>query len=101
MSTPRRTGELSHLVDLRSRWHLYVVRSAQRDRIRATLAEHDIETGLHYPLPLPLQPALERLGQAGERFPATERWASELLSLPMFPELEPDEIAQVGEVVAE
>lgn len=82
-------------------WHLYVVRSAQRDQIRATLAKHDIETGLHYPLPLPLQPALARLGQAGDEFPATERWASELLSLPMFPELEPDEIALVGEVIAE
>jgi dTDP-4-amino-4,6-dideoxygalactose transaminase len=82
-------------------WHLYVVRSGRRDQIRGTLAEHDIETGLHYPLPLPLQPALERLGQAGEEFPATERWASELLSLPMFPELEPDEIALVGEVIAD
>ena len=82
-------------------WHLYVVRSGRRDAIRAALAAQGIETGLHYPLPLPLQPALERLGHVGGEFPVTERWASELLSLPMFPELEPDEIALVGEAIAD
>jgi dTDP-4-amino-4,6-dideoxygalactose transaminase len=80
-------------------WHLYVVRTARRDAIRAALAAHGIETGLHYPVPLPLQPALERLGHVGGEFPATERWANELLSLPMFPELEPEEIALVAEVI--
>ena len=82
-------------------WHLYVVRSAHREVIRATLAAHGIETGLHYPLPLPFQPALEQLGYVRGEFPATECWANELLSLPMFPELEPDEIALVGEVIAD
>ncbi len=82
-------------------WHLYVVRSAHREVIRATLEANGIETGLHYPLPLPFQPALERLGHVRGEFPVTERWANELLSLPMFPELEPDEIALVGEVIAD
>jgi dTDP-4-amino-4,6-dideoxygalactose transaminase len=80
-------------------WHLYVVRTARRDAIRAALAAQGIETGLHYPVPLPLQPALKRLGHAAGEFPATERWAKELLSLPMFPELEREEIALVGEVI--
>ena len=81
-------------------WHLYVVRTTRRDAIRAALAAHGVETGLHYPVPLPSQPALKQLGHAGGDFPATERWASELLSLPMFPELEPEEIALVAEVIA-
>jgi dTDP-4-amino-4,6-dideoxygalactose transaminase len=80
-------------------WHLYVVRSTERDAIRAALGAHGIETGLHYPLPLPFQPALERLGHVRGEFPETERWADELLSLPMFPELGPEEIAVVGEVI--
>jgi dTDP-4-amino-4,6-dideoxygalactose transaminase len=82
-------------------WHLYVIRSPRRDSIRAALAERGIESGLHYPLPLHLQPALERLGYARGEFPVTERWANDLLSLPMFPELEPNEIAMVGEVIAD
>jgi dTDP-4-amino-4,6-dideoxygalactose transaminase len=82
-------------------WHLYVVRSAGRDAIRAALGARGVETGLHYPLPLPLQPALERLGHVRGEFPVTESWADELLSLPMFPELEQEEIALIGEVIAE
>jgi dTDP-4-amino-4,6-dideoxygalactose transaminase len=82
-------------------WHLYVVRTARRETIRAALAAQGIETGLHYPLPLPFQPVLERLGHVRGEFPVTEGWANELLSLPMFPELEPDEIALIGEVIAD
>jgi dTDP-4-amino-4,6-dideoxygalactose transaminase len=82
-------------------WHLYVVRSARRDAMRAALAEQGVETGLHYPLPLPSQPALQRLGHVAGEFPVTERWANDLLSLPMFPELEPHEITMVGEVIAD
>ena len=45
---------------------------------------------MHYPLPLHLQPALARLGYRRGEFPVTEQWANDLLSLPMFPELEPE-----------
>jgi dTDP-4-amino-4,6-dideoxygalactose transaminase len=82
-------------------WHLYVVRTARREVVRAALAARGIETGLHYPLPLPYQPALERLGHVSGEFPVTERWSSELLTLPMFPELEPDEIELIGDVIAD
>jgi dTDP-4-amino-4,6-dideoxygalactose transaminase len=81
-------------------WHLYVVRTAERDTLRAALGARGIETGLHYPLALPFQPALERLGHARGEFPVTERWADELLSLPMFPELEPDEIVGIAAAIA-
>ena len=81
-------------------WHLYVIRSAERDELRTALAAQGVETGLHYPLPLHLQPALARLGHSKGDFPVTEAWAAELLSLPMFPELEPAEIEQVASVTA-
>jgi dTDP-4-amino-4,6-dideoxygalactose transaminase len=82
-------------------WHLYVVRTRRREAIRAALAAHGVETGLHYPLPLPFQPALERLGHVSGEFPVTERWSNELLTLPMFPELEPEEIVLIGDVIAD
>lgn len=81
-------------------WHLYVVRSAARDRLRSALADAGVETGLHYPLPLHLQPAVARLGYSRGDFPVAEAWAEELLSLPMFPELEPSEIERVSTAVA-
>ena len=81
-------------------WHLYVVRSANRDALRAALGERGIGTGLHYPLPLAQQPALAQLGHQPGDFPVTERWATELLSLPMFPELELQEIEAVATAIS-
>ena len=92
--TPRPAPWAEHV------WHLYVIRSEKRDELRAALAAERIETGLHYPLPLHLQPALADLGYSRGDFPATEEWAQELLSLPMFPELEPTEIDRVAEALA-
>ena len=80
-------------------WHLYVIRAANRDELRAALDEAEIASGMHYPLPLHLQPALSMLGHAEGDFPATEEWARTMVSLPMFAELEPEEIARVAEVV--
>jgi dTDP-4-amino-4,6-dideoxygalactose transaminase len=81
----------------RSAWHLYVVRSAQRDQLREHLLAGGIEAGIHYPLPLHLQPAFRHLGYARGDLPVTEAWAAECLSLPLYPEL--DE-AQQDRVVA-
>jgi dTDP-4-amino-4,6-dideoxygalactose transaminase len=58
-----------------------------------------VATGLHYPLPLHLQPALRMLGHREGDFPATEEWARTLLSLPMFPELTAAEIDHVAAIV--
>jgi dTDP-4-amino-4,6-dideoxygalactose transaminase len=80
-------------------FHLYVVRSPERESLRAELSARGIATGMHYPIPLARQPALEQLGLEPERFPVTERWAEELLSLPMFPELRQDEIESVAEAL--
>jgi dTDP-4-amino-4,6-dideoxygalactose transaminase len=68
-------------------YHQYVIRSQQRDALRATLGKHGIATGIHYPLPVHLQPASRQLGYAAGDLPQTEQSAREVLSLPMFPEL--------------
>jgi dTDP-4-amino-4,6-dideoxygalactose transaminase len=77
-------------------WHLYVVRASRRDELQAALGARGIGTGLHYRTPLHLQPALAHLGHARGDFPVTEAWADELLSLPMFPELDGAEIERVA-----
>jgi len=67
--------------------HLYVIRVADRDRVKADLAAAGIETGIHYPVPLHLLNAYEAWGHRPDDFPVAERVAAEVLSLPMFPEL--------------
>jgi dTDP-4-amino-4,6-dideoxygalactose transaminase len=80
-------------------WHLYVIRSPARDRIREALGDASVASGMHYPVPLHLQPALASLGHGPGSFPAAEAWAASALSLPMFPELEEDEVERVAAVV--
>jgi dTDP-4-amino-4,6-dideoxygalactose transaminase/glycosyltransferase involved in cell wall biosynthesis len=70
-----------------SAWHLYVVRTAERDALLAHLRAAGVQAGVHYPLPLHLQPAWRHLGHARGDLPATEAWAAECLSLPLYPEL--------------
>ena len=82
-------------------WHLYVIRCADRDRVRAGLDRRGIATGIHYPLPLHLQPAFEELGYSAGDFPVAERLASEVLSLPMYAELTPELVEQVATAVGE
>jgi dTDP-4-amino-4,6-dideoxygalactose transaminase len=76
-------------------YHLYVVRVPNREALQAALAEAGIGTGIHYPIPLHLQKAYEHLGYQKGAFPVTERVASEIVSLPMFPQMT---TAQQGEV---
>jgi dTDP-4-amino-4,6-dideoxygalactose transaminase len=80
-------------------WHLYVIGSDLRPELQAALEAADVATGLHYPTPLHLQPALAQLGYAEGDFPESELRARRSLSLPMFPELRPDEIEHIAEVV--
>ena len=68
-------------------WHLYVVRHPERDRLRAALADHSIQTGLHYPTPVHMQPAYAHLGYTVGDFRVSEQVSSECLSLPLFPEM--------------
>lgn len=68
--------------------HLYVVRVADREGLQKHLAEAKIDTGIHYPIPLHLQKAYEAFGFKKGDFPITEKVASEILSLPMYPQLQ-------------
>jgi dTDP-4-amino-4,6-dideoxygalactose transaminase len=68
-------------------YHLYVVRVQDRDRVFARLQERGIGAGIHYPVPLHLQPAYAHLGHREGDFPVTERVAREIVSLPIYPEL--------------
>jgi dTDP-4-amino-4,6-dideoxygalactose transaminase len=65
-------------------FHLYVVRTKDRDRLRDYMGRAGIETGLHYPLPLHAQPALARFVADAPSFPVADRYARECLSLPLF-----------------
>jgi dTDP-4-amino-4,6-dideoxygalactose transaminase len=79
-------------------WHLYTVRvpaGCDRNRVRAILAEQDIETGLHYPRPIHLQPAFASLSLTQGAFPVAESAADRLISLPMHPFLTHDDVHRV------
>src|SRR5579863_1516685 len=81
-------------------YHLFVIRSGKRDAIRNALLQAEIECGIHYPVPLHLQPALAYLGYRAGDFPASEALADTTLSLPMHPHLDGQEIVRTVEVVA-
>ena len=79
----------------RAVYHLYVVRSADREGQMAHLSGVGIGSGIHYPIPLHLQKAYESLGYKAGDFPVTERIAEEIVSLPMFPQLTKEQAARV------
>lgn len=76
-------------------YHLYVIRARNRDKLQKHLKTHGISTGIHYPIPLHLQPAYVHLNHKKGDFPITEKYSEEILSLPMFAELTEDEIGYV------
>jgi dTDP-4-amino-4,6-dideoxygalactose transaminase len=79
----------------RAVYHLYVVRTPDREGLMAHLGKAGIGTGIHYPIPLHLQRAYERLQYRPGDFPVTERVAKEIVSLPMFPQLKAPQQARV------
>jgi dTDP-4-amino-4,6-dideoxygalactose transaminase len=83
----------------RAVYHIYAVRVADRDRLQAHLTNEGIGTGIHYPVPLHLLKAYDLLGFRLGDFPVAERTASQVLSLPMFPELRPEQQRAVAKAV--
>jgi dTDP-4-amino-4,6-dideoxygalactose transaminase len=77
-------------------FHVYGVRTRERRAVQAALQEQGIHTGIHYPIPLHLQPAHADLGYKRGDFPVAETLAEETLSLPMFAELTDDQIGEVS-----
>jgi dTDP-4-amino-4,6-dideoxygalactose transaminase len=82
-------------------WHLYVVRVPDRDRVLSELHAAGIGAGIHYPTPVHLTGAFASLGYGKGAFPVAERIAGEQLSLPLFPEITPEQQERVVEVLAE
>lgn len=80
-------------------YYIYSVRVLQRDAWRARLAEMQIQTGIHYPIPVHLQPAYRDLGYKAGDFPVSETIAREVLTLPLFPEMTARQIETVAGVL--
>ena len=76
-------------------YHVYAIRLARRDEALKALQEGGIGVGIHYPVPVHLQKAYANLGCRAGDFPVTERLANEFLSLPIYPELRPEQVAEV------
>lgn len=82
-------------------WHLYVVRVPDRDGVLAALHDRGIGAGIHYPYPLHLTAAFADLPWGEGAFPVAERAASEIVSLPMYPHLQDEQLQRVVHAVRE
>jgi dTDP-4-amino-4,6-dideoxygalactose transaminase len=82
-------------------YHLYVIQSERRAALQAHLQAHGVSALVHYPVPVHRQPAYADLGYASGCLPATERAASRVLSLPLYPELTEDEVRTVCRLIRE
>jgi dTDP-4-amino-4,6-dideoxygalactose transaminase len=91
--TPHRAEYGKHV------YHIYSIRVEDRDELMRCLTEKGIGCGIHYPIPVHLQEAYRGLGYTEGAFPVAERCASEFVSLPMFPELTPEQVGAVAEAV--
>jgi dTDP-4-amino-4,6-dideoxygalactose transaminase len=80
-------------------YHLYVIRTSDREGLMSHLREAGIGTGIHYPIPLHLQNAYTPLNYGPGDFPVAERASIEIVSLPMFPQLTVDQQARVADEV--
>lgn len=80
-------------------YHLYVVRVPDRSAVQVALKEAGIATGIHYPIALPSLAAYRHLGHRPADFPVANRYAAEVLSLPMFPEMTDEQVVHVCDVL--
>jgi len=85
--------------DAESVWHLFVVRLRERERVQIQLQEAGIGVGVHYPVPLHQQPAYGYLKMSEGTLPVTEKVASQIVSLPMYPELSAEQVEFICESI--
>ena len=85
----------------RSVYHTFVIQASDRDRLKAYLEERGVGTAIHYPIPIHLHTAAIDLGYRPGSFPVTEQQAGRILSLPVYPELEAEQIAYVVNCIKE
>jgi dTDP-4-amino-4,6-dideoxygalactose transaminase len=89
-------GIPAEAADARHVWHVYAVRTRERDAVMKALGEQGIQTGIHYPIPVHLQPAYADAAYARGSFPLAEKAADEVTSLPMYPELTEEQMQLVA-----
>jgi len=92
---PRTMSNVEHV------YHLFVIQAKERDGLKKFLQEHGIETGIHYPIPLPHQKVYEYMGHLVGDFPASENLAVNALSLPIYPELTTNQLNYVVRKIEE
>jgi dTDP-4-amino-4,6-dideoxygalactose transaminase len=90
LTLPRESPDAEHV------YHLFVVQTDARDELQRHLTEAGVQTGIHYPVPVHLQPAYAAHGHKEGDFPEAERQARRVLSLPMFAELTDEQLARVA-----
>jgi dTDP-4-amino-4,6-dideoxygalactose transaminase len=76
-------------------YHNFVIQVAERERLMDYLASVGVETKIHYPIQLHLQPAAVALGYEEGDFPVAERISTKMMSLPIYPELHDDEVSYI------
>jgi dTDP-4-amino-4,6-dideoxygalactose transaminase len=81
--------------DERRSWHLFTIRTSQRDQLKSHLESNGIGCGIHYPVAPPLQPCYDELSYKPNDFPVAVKIQNETLSIPMYAELEQPEIEKV------
>ena len=82
-------------------YYMYVIRVKDREKLQEHLKNNGIETGVHYPIPLHLQPAYKHLNYNKEDFPVAERLSHEILSLPLYPELTQEQVEYICKKIKE
>ncbi len=95
--SPLRVACPSEKTGVRHVYHLYTIETEKRDLLQAFLRKRGIETLIHYPIPIPSQKAYQELRYGRKDLPLTKQWSRKILSLPFFPEIRKDEMAEVTE----
>jgi len=94
-----RSGNAERNALARHVYHVYTLRSHYRDGLQSALQAEGIQTGVHYPVPVHLQPVYADLGYGRGASPNAEAAASQVLSLPLYPELSAEALAEVAAAV--
>lgn len=91
--TPREPDKTYHV------YHLYSIRSKEREKIKESLSTHGFPSVVYYPIPMHLQNALKFLGYKTGDFPVAEAVSQEILSLPIYPEIPDEEIFHISQII--
>ena len=93
--TPKEMGYANHV------YHLYVIRTQNRDQLMHYLREHGVGTQIHYPIPAHMQEAYQNLEIKEGSFPISESYSKEIVSLPLFPELSEEQVLHITKLINE